>query len=291
MLYYNRCLTSCVYYSEFYIKGFSRSCYFLGGFRSVLFWYHYRVLSIRCGPFSGPRIYVKRSPPLNDQVGSTTSRAKWSRILWTVFKRFISQKMEGRNFAQKMETVLACLMSNRTESHFYWCARHLLPRFLRGSRFLDYFVGNGWLLHACWCRRSKGSSGMNSINIMCHRFIRTNAFSMLKILEQPLVHNFDLNSSGGLFFVLYLLTLMYVNAVSRIPLRGFQIVSSCSGMQCWSGVFVGFSLMTDNSELLLILNNFRCFFCRLFCIFVSFIKKFNSSSHNAFDWCLHSSIS
>ena len=163
------------------------------------------------------------------------------------------------------------------------CCRGFFVR----SRFLDYFVGNGWLLHACRCCHSIGSSGMNSINIMCHKFIRTNGFSMLKILERPLVHNFDLNSSGFIFCFVFI----DFNVCERCKSNPASRFSDRK-LVCRDAVLIWcicrVSLMTDNSELLLILNNFRCLFCRLFCIFVSFIKKINSPSHNAFDWCLHS---
>lgn len=69
-----------------------------------------RVLSIRSGPVSGLRVFVQTCPRLPEENGSTTivKDKKWAQ-LGGPFREVHLEKMEGRNFINKVELLMGCL--------------------------------------------------------------------------------------------------------------------------------------------------------------------------------------
>jgi mediator of RNA polymerase II transcription subunit 17 len=102
--------------------------------------YHDRVMCIRCGPASGLRVYVQHCSAVNGdkitatspvsagivsnlwgQLSRTTAARPLSAALAEPWKAVNLSKVDGRNFVQKIETVMACLMPDRSASDVHFC--------------------------------------------------------------------------------------------------------------------------------------------------------------------------
>lgn len=75
-----------------------------------------RVLSVRSQPVGGVRVYVKRCPNEMDVGHLTTAvqKPKWTGMN-ELFQEISLERVDGSNFAQKIETVMACLMPEKSE--------------------------------------------------------------------------------------------------------------------------------------------------------------------------------
>ncbi len=69
----------------------------------------YRVLSVRSGPVSGVRVFLQKCPrEATQDSGGLPLDPKWS-LLGGPFQEVHLDRMEGRNFINKMELLMASL--------------------------------------------------------------------------------------------------------------------------------------------------------------------------------------
>ncbi|XP_041988465.1 mediator of RNA polymerase II transcription subunit 17 [Aricia agestis] len=69
-----------------------------------------RMIAIRCEPSRGIQVFIAQSPRKDFFVSELVQDKKWEN-LGGAFKEVILEKMEGKNFLNKMELLMACLSS------------------------------------------------------------------------------------------------------------------------------------------------------------------------------------
>ncbi|CAH0386662.1 unnamed protein product [Bemisia tabaci] len=70
-----------------------------------------RIIAIRCAPQAGPQVFIAHSPRKDFFSGQLVKERKWEN-LGGPFKEVRWDKMEGKNFLNKMELLMASLTSN-----------------------------------------------------------------------------------------------------------------------------------------------------------------------------------
>ena len=72
-----------------------------------------RVLSVRSGPESGLKVFLQRCPAPETTVkyNGVVTDPKWLN-LGGAFEELKLERMEGRNFANRMEIFMACTAAN-----------------------------------------------------------------------------------------------------------------------------------------------------------------------------------
>lgn len=69
------------------------------------------MISVRCEPSSGIQVSIAQSPRKDFFAGQLVQERKWEHLGGT-FKEVRFDKMEGKNFLNKMELLMASLSSS-----------------------------------------------------------------------------------------------------------------------------------------------------------------------------------
>lgn len=69
-----------------------------------------RMIAIRCEPSIGIQVFIAQSPRKDFFASELVQDTKWEN-LGGAFKEIKLDKMEGKNFLNKMELLMACLSS------------------------------------------------------------------------------------------------------------------------------------------------------------------------------------
>ncbi|XP_013161354.1 PREDICTED: mediator of RNA polymerase II transcription subunit 17-like [Papilio xuthus] len=69
-----------------------------------------RMIAIRCEPSVGIQVFIAQSPRKDFFASELVQDKKWEN-LGGAFKEIKLEKMEGKNFLNKMELLMACLSS------------------------------------------------------------------------------------------------------------------------------------------------------------------------------------